>query len=67
MEKLEEGLKELKGIGTPQDEQVYLRAPSNEAQNQGAYMGSFMAPGKCVAEDCLVWPQQERMFHPVET
>ena len=24
-------------------------------------MGRFMAPGTCVAEDCLVWPQWERV------
>ena len=63
MEELWEGLNELKGMATPQEEQQYklarpLRAPSNYT-NQRVYMGRFMAPQYLWSRELLIWRQWE--------
>ena len=38
-----------------------LGAPREQVTKQKAYMGWFVAPSTYVTEDCLIWPQWERM------
>ena len=58
MEELGKGLKELKGIATPYEEQYQLtrlpKAPRDEITNQRVYMEGSMAPATYVADDCLI-------------
>ena len=59
MEELEKGLKELKGLAAPMEEQQYEptstpRAPRDETINQRKHMEEPMALTTYVAEDGLV-------------
>ena len=57
MEELEEELKELKGIATPQEEQYQLpeppRAPRDYTTNQRVHIEGTMAPETHITEDGL--------------
>ena len=62
MEELGEGLKELKGFATPQEEQQYqpTRPPEllrTKPPTKEYIWGGPMAPAAYVAEDGLVWYQ----------
>jgi hypothetical protein len=58
MEEVGEGLKELKGMATPQEEQQdHPELPGTKTTNQRVYMGGSMAPATYVAEDGLIWHQ----------
>jgi hypothetical protein len=64
MEDLEEGLKELKGFATLEEEQQYQptrppRALKDSTTNQRIHMDRSMAPAAYIAEDCLIWHQRE--------
>jgi hypothetical protein len=64
MEELGEGLKELKEIATPKEEQQYQltgpnRAPRDKTPNQRVHMEGPRAPDLYVAKDCLICHQWE--------
>jgi len=65
MEKLGQGLKELKELTTPQEEQQ-LSTNQNPQSSQGlnyqpiVHMGGPMALAEYVAEDCLIWHHWKR-------
>jgi hypothetical protein len=62
MEVLGGGLKEPKGIATPQeDQQCQLTQTPGSSTNQIAHMGWSQASYTFVVEDCLVWPQWAKM------
>jgi hypothetical protein len=67
MEELGEGLKELKGIATPLEEQQYklTQTPSKLPGTQLPtieHIWAGLTPGTYAAEDCSVWPQWERIY-----
>ena len=64
MEKLVEGLKELKEITTPLEEQKYQLTWTTGSSQRLSYQpksihGVVCDPWHIVAEDCFVWPQWE--------
>jgi len=66
MEELGEGLKELKGMATPPEEQQYQLTQTPQSSQRLSHQPESIhrlpvAPDTHVAEDCLVWPQWERM------
>jgi hypothetical protein len=59
MDELGEGLKELKGIATPWEEQQDqltrpLRGPQGLKHQPKSHMERLVAPAAYVAEDCLI-------------
>jgi hypothetical protein len=64
MEELGEGLKELKGIATPYEEQQYQltrKLPGTKSPTKEHTWAGLWLPATYVAEDCLIWPQWEGM------
>ena len=60
MEELWEGLNELKGMATPQEEQQdHPELPGTKTTNQRVYMGRFMAPQYLWSRELLIWRQWE--------
>jgi hypothetical protein len=60
MVELGEGLKRLKGLATPQEDQQY-QLTQTLGSSQRHILRWSEAPGRYVAEGCLVWLQKKKV------